>query len=1441
MKLFTTIILLILLSTAQAQWSNTNNQFYDSLHMPVCTALKSQLHPIVVQSYPDSGYFVIWGDFRNDPGNFNEKGVIYSQKYDKNGNQLWANNGVPVSAGTNNQHYTYGSNSDLRNYSVAATDSAGGFYITYADDSTTNYVWQRVMVQHMRSNGSAVFPGAGFIVFTSNSANWVVAPQLISDGNNGFFVGYSYGGGGVSDVYLYCYKDNNGTMQYYGGGQMNQNAFNQQQAGQCGNYFTAVTYGAYVSDYMIYSDLQKGCNVTMIMAQNRGGSERTYTGSNWLWRVKKDATAGSKNYKKDSVIMFSQLRISNSTLICGGGLNPVYTYAASRVESNGYVQTGNEVYGLEHTKAAVITTDGNINIDVMAVNERRLIGSVTDWFTHVFYRKQQKFDSIPYEFTVTPYYPNFTSQPPPNQNKLGSYSGNNNDTLLYEAGSSYFYDFNIASGGNKFFATGLMLNGYHDVALQQLQVQKITSDSFAVQLATNNKNGIVIGRENANIIYNKPLITLDNKGNALFYIHDQRGSVRVSPIGNGAELTWGAMGRRIGSGVYNGGNYLYYSMQTPFVALDLQDGVGVIAWSDNRSIPGNTAENIFMRHLDSLNLTNYSPPQKTVKLIPNVYGPTPAYPEILLGSSKRYSTIEALTNTGTPYLTNYATTPVTEILDNYYLGNVQVSVFQNTGAIRTYNSKPYLDRNYTIKSDSIPPGANINMRLFFTSTEFDAIKAANPSIADPGFLAVIKQATTATSAPVSYMPLVGDQIIIPISWSSVAGGYYIEIVTNSFGNFFIQGNFAGLWTGAVSTDWNTAGNWSDNNIPVATSNVTIPSSAVNMPLLAAATTINNLFLQLATTLNLNDKTFTNTGVISGSGSFTGSASSSLILSGAGSVLNFTQTSSSTKSLNNLTLNRGSNVTLVNALDIFGAISLTAATLNLNAKSVTLKSSAGNTARVANLTGSTLLNATNITAERYIPANTNRAWRLLAVPVITSQSINATWQNVQLPGVAGTSGIGTMITSNNGDSSFDFQTQGNSMQIYNSDANSWNALANTTSSIATDNGYMLFVRGDRTATPLNSLVSSTTLKTTGTLKQGDYPATPMSVQATKFELIGNPYASQIDFRKIIKNAGIDNTFYVWDPKLSGSYGFGAFQTLTLNGADYIITPGGGSYGTSGSVMNTIEFGQAFFVHATSTGNTSFTENAKTTGSNMVFRPGGTNVTNSLITNLFAVDAVGDNLADGTMVLFNNSYSNAVDGMDALKLTNFGVNLGMIRNGKTLSVEKRLPISTFDTIFFNLSNAKQQKYRFEFTTNALDGIGLSAWLIDKYLNTTTPVNLNGFTSAIFAVNADASSGVENRFSLVFSKPAVVYTKPAIVIYPNPVNNGIITLHFSNIPHGIYLIKLMNNLGQTILMRQINYTGGNIQTVNLTSAVEKAGVYLLEIIKPDNTKFSEKIILH
>jgi len=77
------------------------------------------------------------------------------------------------------------------------------------------------------------------------------------------------------------------------------------------------------------------------------------------------------------------------------------------------------------------------------------------------------------------------------------------------------------------------------------------------------------------------------------------------------------------------------------------------------------------------------------------------------------------------------------------------------------------------------------------------------------------------------------------------------------------------------------------------------------------------------------------------------------------------------------------------------------------------------------------------------------------------------------------------------------------------------------------------------------------------------------------------------------------------------------------------------------------------------------------------------------------------------------------------------------------------------------------------------------------------------------------------------------PAINVYPNPVRNGAIYLHFSNMPAGQYNFKLLNSSGQLMLSKVINYKEKPNQQLLQFNKKTPPGLYHLEIIKPDGTK--------
>ena len=802
MKNIFTVVLSITVSIASAQWSNTDNNFYDTLHTPVSSALLTQKNPIIVTSYPDNGYFVIWEDDRNTA---TSKTDIYAQKYDKAGNRLWAADGVPVSNGPNRQHYTFSSNQDYRSRSFAATDSAGGFYICYSDDSVSNYVWERATVQHIRSNGTGVFASPGYFIAQSAVANLAFSSQLIADGNKGFFIAYRYTSGN-DYIYVYDYKDENGTLKFYGGGRVNENALQTSAIAPCGTKTDVMYPGTTVTEYNIWSDGQGGCNVIMNMSGNTG-AQGVMLAYNRVWRAKKDSkvktffrnTSGAAcpritEYVKGDVYLLYYIVRDYQSVACGGGGGTVYTYTNYRLLANGYQAidlsyqvTTPGAYDFNYPKGVTISTTGNINVDVIAVTKRTYFNNVlSDFFVQGYAYSAEKFDSVPFQRAS---YNNpeigFNPIAPASLNKLNFFR----DTLLGYSNS--YPDFSLAGGGSNAYAASLMSTvGDRMVRLQHLSVSRQTNDSFAIKYQTNTggipeKTGVAIGMENSTsftggISLDLPLLTVAKNGQGFFSIREYYRYMRVSPIESGVQLAWGAMGKPIGTGYYNGSPY---RQEQAFAALDSTGSSGMLCWQDTRYIPGNnTSDDIYMRHVDKLNELNYLPPVKKVKPVINFYGATFANPTVLFGTTKHYSTVDAYSSAGS----NPGTSPIMDILDNNNLGRVQSSIYQNTSALRKYNGDAYLDRNYSVLPENDASGKQIDMKLYFTKAEFNALKAAEVIIADPGSLAVVRQPSASATAPLTYAPVAGEELIPQKRWDSVDGGYYIRFIATGTGNFFIR-------------------------------------------------------------------------------------------------------------------------------------------------------------------------------------------------------------------------------------------------------------------------------------------------------------------------------------------------------------------------------------------------------------------------------------------------------------------------------------------------------------------------------------------------------------------------------------------------------------------------------------------------------------------------------
>jgi hypothetical protein len=124
-----------------------------------------------------------------------------------------------------------------------------------------------------------------------------------------------------------------------------------------------------------------------------------------------------------------------------------------------------------------------------------------------------------------------------------------------------------------------------------------------------------------------------------------------------------------------------------------------------------------------------------------------------------------------------------------------------------------------------------------------------------------------------------------------------------------------------------------------------------------------------------------------------------------------------------------------------------------------------------------------------------------------------------------------------------------------------------------------------------------------------------------------------------------------------------------------------------------------------------------------------------------------LIDGTLSEYAPNYSNDLDGMDARKLANYGLNISILRENTNIIIERRRCIESADTISFKMWGTQKRTYQMEFIANSFDP-RLECTLEDHYLHTKTPILFNDSTKVKFDVNNDAGSSDPLRFRVIFN---------------------------------------------------------------------------------------------
>lgn len=185
------------------------------------------------------------------------------------------------------------------------------------------------------------------------------------------------------------------------------------------------------------------------------------------------------------------------------------------------------------------------------------------------------------------------------------------------------------------------------------------------------------------------------------------------------------------------------------------------------------------------------------------------------------------------------------------------------------------------------------------------------------------------------IPVRGNRLSYYLSFTPTAVAYDDSARTLSTGstvNSPTLDNYT--WYGNTNTDWNTAGNWRLGEVPPVGADITIATVGSNQPILPGSIAVGPLNILGSNTVILNGNTLTLNNTVRGTGNFTGSPTSSIIVAGAAGTLNFNQTNDNSRSLNNFTLNSRSSAALgIGILNVYG--NLTATGTNLDVRTALL--------------------------------------------------------------------------------------------------------------------------------------------------------------------------------------------------------------------------------------------------------------------------------------------------------------------------------------------------------------------------------------------------------------------------------------------------------------------------------------------------------------------------
>ncbi|GAB3635106.1 hypothetical protein GCM10027422_06960 [Hymenobacter arcticus] len=614
---------------------------------------------------------------------------------------------------------------------------------------------------------------------------------------------------------------------------------------------------------------------------------------------------------------------------------------------------------------------------------------------------------------------------------------------------------------------------------------------------------------------------------------------------------------------------------------------------------------------------------------------------------------------------------------------------------------------------------------------------------------------------------------------------------------------ATTWTGAVSSDWFTAGNWTAG-VPTAMVDATIPAAAPRYPLISAGTAnTKNLSINSGASNSQTGGTLIVNGDLTNNGTFSASGGTvSLGATARPNGPNILGSSSSrfwnlTVQTNGVLLSTSAGASVQRVLTLVG-------NLTTNGNAFTLLSGSTGDALVVNNGG---VVAGTATVQRYIDPSVN--------PGLGARHYSAPVSNTTVADLT-TGGFTPVL--NPAFNTADKPAQVRPFPMVFGYDQSRLTLVNTLPTF--DKGFfspsalsdpLLVGRGY-----VVNLASTELVDFVGTLNNGDVTTTMASNRATYandggWQLVGNPYPAPLDYGTVLAadRAGLDGSFYVYS---STSQYQGRYRAYVRGVGDNPVVPSG----------------QGFFVRVSSG---QLTGSLTLHNTNRLVTPDATTFQRTAAETRPLVQLTlqgAGNTADDAYVYFENGATNGLDAQyDAVKLPNTtGLNLSTSITGQQLAIDGRAELGKAQQVV-PLAVGVPTVGTYTFTTAQLLNLAnVPVYLRDLQLGTITDLRLT--PSYQFTVT-NAAALITGRFELVFSPQQALATVPAalaqqVALYPNPAQKAAFVELPSSLGRQAVTATLVDALGRQVRTVQLPAQGSVAHPLDLSELA--TGVYALRL---------------